>query len=146
MARQTPLDPSYVAEAEEGQKLVASMRELTDAINSLSRDRAAIDSMATLAQYDEEYASTPAGTTVNPQARTSNLFLVEYVLWSLPATAAGTLTLGDRVIPNLSAGVNSLGVKILLQPGSVRQLVSTVSGAVYLGLSGRQLSPQMLLR
>lgn len=84
-------------------------------------------------------ATTGSPVVVNPMV--GDTVFIERVIYSLPAGAVGSLTLGADTIPNLS-GVGTLLLGKIVFAADVRQLVLTTgNGAVFVALSGYQLAP-----
>lgn len=148
-AAPAPIDARFAQLAGLHAELIYKLSGFIDAVDNDDRRRRALDGRAELAELVDEYMSSANGsndTKLTLPPSTSNIILVEHVQWSLPAGATGTLQLGNRVIPNLPAGFQSLGVKIPLFPTDVRTLTSSAAGALYLELTGKQLSPVSILR
>lgn len=112
------------------------------------RARLAAELWARLPAYIEEYGSstgTPASTQLIVTPKTSQPYLVEAVVVSVPAS--GNLQLGDRTIYLNQAGLFVMApVQILLTGGDVRTLTVASSGAMSLLLTGHQLPQWGTLR
>lgn len=112
----------------------------------MSRAMEAQKGMAELATLEQETGYLASGTALSLNPNTSNTFLVEAVVASVPAGAGGVVTLGPAIIPVL-AGVTVLSpMKLRLELVDARTLTSSSAGPLSLVLMGRQLSKMGLIR
>lgn len=126
--------------------------QLLETMNAILERITALPAQLRTMAVDAEWAQIPfhvkeglfvpglaAGTVLTFNPQTSGLELIQYVLFSVPTGATGTIVLGDMQIP-VGAGTGILSpVSILLASGDLRSLtLAGGNGNAALWLMGRQ--------
>jgi len=112
---------------------------MLDKVSAPVPEKSPIDEFA----FVDEFQDVPSGTSVTLQCNAVDPVLISNIIYSIPATATGTLSIGDRNIPVSATSVQPVSLAdlaMVVYQNEVFMLTSTVTGRLYLEVMGHVLS------